>query len=189
MTAVPDLTPDPASQPAAAPGPARLRRPPRPVGGAATLTRLVAPGSAGAVPVAQVQGMLTLDLPPAAGTLTLLERPDEPGEQVRRWAQRFARAVVEVTGGDRPVTQLLRWTSPPVYADLERRARIVARVRPVTGPRQRLRAQIRSVHVFQPTATTAEVSVHVRYGPRSRALAARLELRDQRWTCTALQLG
>ena len=49
--------------------------------------------------------------------------------------------------------------------------------------------RLRSVHVFQPAATSAEVSVHVRYGQRSRALAARLERRDGHWTCTALLLG
>ena len=45
------------------------------------------------------------------------------------------------------------------------------------------------MHVFQPQPGTAEVSVHVRHGHRSRALAARLEQRKGRWTCVALQLG
>jgi rhodanese-related sulfurtransferase len=43
--------------------------------------------------------------------------------------------------------------------------------------------------VSHPTPEVAEVSVHVRYGQRSRAIAARLELAGGRWQCTALQLG
>jgi hypothetical protein len=35
----------------------------------------------------------------------------------------------------------------------------------------------------------AEVSGHVRHAGRSRALAARLERRRDRWVCTALLLG
>jgi rhodanese-related sulfurtransferase len=45
------------------------------------------------------------------------------------------------------------------------------------------------VHVFRPGPASAEVSVHVRHGHRSRAIAARLEQRDGRWRCVALQLG
>jgi hypothetical protein len=83
----------------------------------------------------------------------------------------------------------VRWTSKRVYADLGRRVRILGRTSPVTQRLRTVRPQVRSVHVFQPTADTAEVSVHVRHGQRSRALAARLELDDGRWQCTALQLG
>jgi hypothetical protein len=48
---------------------------------------------------------------------------------------------------------------------------------------------VRSVHVFLPQPQSAEVSVHVRHGERSRAIAARLEHRGGRWVCTALELG
>jgi hypothetical protein len=48
---------------------------------------------------------------------------------------------------------------------------------------------VRSVHVFLPSPASAEVSVHVRHGQRSRAIAARIEQFDGRWTCTALEFG
>jgi hypothetical protein len=108
---------------------------------------------------------------------------------VRIWAARFAQATVEVIGGDRPVAQLLRWTDLVVYQELDRRVRILARTAPAQQRRRTVRAQVRSVHVFQPHPMIAEVSVHVRHGHRSRAIAARLERHRDRWTCVALQLG
>lgn len=108
---------------------------------------------------------------------------------VRAWAARFAQAVVEVAGGDRPLPQLLRWTSPRVYAELGRRVQVMAQSRPVEQRRRTIRPQVRSVHLCRPVPSVAEVSVHVRHGRRSRAIAARLELRADRWTCTALRIG
>ena len=37
--------------------------------------------------------------------------------------------------------------------------------------------------------TIAEISIHVRHGARSRAIAARLDLVEDRWRCSALQFG
>jgi hypothetical protein len=175
-------------------GPGRpLRRPPAPRASTAGLTRLATGPAQGDVPVSAVQGTLALDLRSAAPVqpaLYAVPEPDEPGDaELRAWSARFAQAVVEVTGGDRPLTQLLRWTSTRVYAELGRRTRIMAQHRPV-GPRRRvIRPQVRSVHLCRPTPASAEVSVHVRYGQRSRALAARLEHRHGHWTCTALVIG
>lgn len=176
------------------------RRPPRPPAGWASVTHLGlgARQQPRPVPVAPVDGSLALQRPPAEPAAPPLPRtpelrlvPDGGGrhEDVSEWAARFAQGVVEVLGGDRPLTQLVRWTSRRVYLDLERRVHLLART---TGSGQRLRTvrpQVRSVHVCHPTAGTAEVSVHVRHGKRSRALAARLELVQGRWQCTALQLG
>jgi hypothetical protein len=76
-----------------------------------------------------------------------------------------------------------------VYEDLDRRVRILGRTAPAPTRLRTVRPQVRSVHVCQPAPGTAEVSVHVRHGHRSRAIAARLERRNGRWTCVALQLG
>ncbi len=111
------------------------------------------------------------------------------GEDVQLWAARFAQAVVEVLGGDRPLAQLVRWTSHRVYLEIERRLSILARTSDAGRRMRTIRPQVRSVHVFHPTPASAEVSVHVRHGQRSRAIAARLELTRGRWQCTALQLG
>ncbi len=176
-----------------------LRRPPGPRPSSSGVARLTAlPDTAGAdeVPLAAVQGTLALDLgpvapAPSAPALYAVAEEDatRPEAEVRAWAARFAQAVVEVTGGDRPVTQLLRWTNARVYADLGRRVRIMAQNRPAGQRIRTIRPQVRSVHVFQPGPSSAEVSVHVRYGQRSRALAARLERRDGHWTCTDLLVG
>ena len=181
--------------------PSRLpvRRPPAPISPWATVTRLTPPGRSStepeSVPVASVQGTLALDLgrcpsPVPTPELRVVQHGDQQtAGDVQAWAATFARAVVEVAGGDRPVTQLLRCTTVRVYNDLSRRVRILARTAPAPQRMRTIRPQVRSVHVFQPSAVSAEVSVHVRHGQRSRALAARLELREGRWTCTALQIG
>ncbi len=177
----------------------QVRRPARPRPSWANVVRLsdaAAWQDTEVVPHDAVQGTLALDLGPSTRrppqTPELYAVPggrDDRAEELRAWAARFAQAVVEVTGGDRPLTQLLRWTTSRVYADLSRRVRLMAASRPVGQRRRTVRPQVRSVHIFQPTPTSAEVSVHVRYGQRSRALAARLEQRSGHWTCTELLLG
>jgi hypothetical protein len=145
------------------------------------------------VPVASVQGTLALELErpatPDTPELCLVPGEDPTVDQLRGWAARFAQAVAEVTGGDRPLQQLLRWTTAAVYQDLSRRVQIMGQTRSAHQRRSTIRPQVRTVHVCRPRDGVAEVSVHIRYGQRSRALAARLELRSQHWTCTALQLG
>lgn len=106
------------------------------------------------------------------------------------WVSRFAQAAVEIVGGDRPLTQLLRWTSAEVYAELERRALLVARAgrhQPGQGRVQPVRPKVVSARSSFITPEVVEASIHIRYGARSRALAARFEARHNRWVCTALE--
>ena len=142
-----------------------------------------------------VQGTLALDL--RGGRPGLPETPElePPGParlphvadtEVRAWAARLAQAVVEAVGLQRPVSQLVRWTAPDVYRDLERRVLLLRRAS--DGARS-VRPQVRSIHVCRPTPTCAEVSVHIRHGSRSRALAMRMERRGERWQCTVLEFG
>ncbi len=157
------------------------------------------------VPLASVQGTLALDLeprqdppwPPAtsgsgavADVLPIDGRIRRPFEE---WARRYAQAAVEIVGGDRPATQLLRWSSREVYEDLQRRAQLVARAgrhQPGQGRFQPIRPRVLGVHPCFINRDVVEVSTHVRYGERSRALAARFErTRDQRWRCTALEFA
>jgi hypothetical protein len=146
--------------------------------------------------VPAVQGTLALDLVAAQPAL-----PDTPeldhtrrarvphvaDHEVRSWAARFAQAVVEVVGGQRPASQLVRWAAPDVHRDLARRAHLVGLTAGRTA--RSVRPQVRSVHLCRPSATSAEVSVHVRHGARSRALAMRLDRQGDRWTCTVLEFG
>lgn len=188
------------TSPSAAEPPVMLRRPPSPYGQAGQVSRLSGSSRRGAdaAPLLSVQGTLALDLRaamrlPRTPELTVVadvaDQAPSGIDDVRAWAARFAQAVVEVLGGDRPLSQLVRWTSPRIHADLARRVRILGQASPALARQRAVRPQVRSVHVFQPTGQSAEVSVHVRYGQRSRAIAARLELTDGLWRCTALELG
>ena len=143
------------------------------------------------VPMASVQGTLALDYGSSVKSTRAPDLRVLPGAraELEAFAHRFASAVVEVMGGDRGPSQLLRWTTERVYADLQRRAALLARTTPGDRRVRRLRSQVRSVHVFCPSPDAAEISVHVRHGERSRAIAARIEHLDGRWCCTALQFG
>lgn len=104
----------------------------------------------------------------------------------RPWAGRFVQAVVEVLAGDRPLAQLVRWTSEEVYDGLA--AHVVTLVRTADG-RPLPRGTVRTMRVTEPGDGVAEVSATVRRGPRTTAVALRLEGLDGRWQCTALEIG
>lgn len=147
-----------------------------------------------AVPLASVQGTLALDLeprrePPLAAVIPI-DATTRRG--IEHWAQRYAQAAVEIVGGDRPVTQLLRWSSRDVYEDLQRRALLVARAGryvPGSGRVQPVRPRVLGVHSCFVSRDVVEISSHVRYGERSRALAARFERIQGLWRCTALEFA
>lgn len=158
------------------------------------------------VPTGCVQGTLALELepcldPPDPGPVP---RPAPGGDvtpvpapvrrDLTRWSHRFAQAAMEIVGGDRPLSQLVRWTTPHVHADLDRRARLVARAgghQPGAGRRRRVaaRPQVVSVHPTFLTPQVAEVSVRVRVGARFRALALRFEVISGRWQCAAMEFA
>lgn len=148
------------------------------------------------VPVAETQGALALALQPRVDVPPALTGADRAPGDIEAWAGRFAQAAAEIVGGDRPVSQLARWSTREVYLDLERRALLVARAgghQPGAARVQPVRPRVHSVHACRVTGAVVEVGVHVRYGNRSRALACRFELRptrvDTRWVCTALQFA
>jgi len=137
----------------------------------------------------------TLDLRPATEPVVLAEpadlaEPAAPGlPDARPWAVALATTVVEVVAGRRPSSQLSRWLSADVLADLPR-----------TLPNRPAQAALRagapggagglqSVRLQYPAPGVVEVGVHARFGPRSLALAIRLEAHRARWLCTALELA
>lgn len=157
-----------------------------------------------AVPVASVQGTLALELTPR------LDRPEPPSlravggadvetlsEEIRARLDRFVRsylqAVVEIVAGDRPASQVLRHTHPDVHVDLVRRAVLIARAgghAPGGGrPGIAVRPTVRGCRTALVRKDAVEASVHVRYGDRSRAVAARFEVRRGRWVCVALEFA
>jgi hypothetical protein len=145
-------------------------------------------------PVAWVQGTLALsladpdaDIPPASVHALAANR-----SHVDSWAGRFAQAATEIAGGNRPVTQLLRHTTPVVYADLARRAQLVAGAVGIPsgqGLLQAVRPVVESVHTCWLEPEVVEASARIRYGERCRALAFRLERRQGRWITTALEFA
>jgi Family of unknown function (DUF6459) len=114
---------------------------------------------------------------------------DEDHQRALMRARRFIQAIVEIVSGDRPCTQLVRWTEREVYESLTTRVAALSGVTGSVPPTERPRAKVVSVKVCRPRDGVAEVAAHVRQGRRSHALAARLEQSDRRWICTALELG
>ncbi|SDE57548.1 Rv3235 family protein [Auraticoccus monumenti] len=95
----------------------------------------------------------------------------------------LVRLVLESLAGRRPATQLSRWFSEDVLAELS----------VLRGLRRRSRRHpelvLHSLRVQHPHPAVAEVSVHLRGRDRSLAWALRLEATSQRWWCTGLELG
>ena len=151
------------------------------------------PNGVPAVPEAPLELVAPPDLhlvPDADAVLDEVEFGPQPTPRAalpepRTWAGRFVQAVIEVLAGDRPASQLVRWTTTEVYDDVA--CRITSGARP--GAPSPARAVVRSVHVAEPADGVAEVSALVRRGVRCTAVALRLEGMDGRWQCTALELG
>ncbi len=100
----------------------------------------------------------------------------------------LVQAVVEVLGGVRPPTQLVRWLSNDVHAAVTRRAVLAARMR--RGATPTIRASVvRAVRVCLPADGVVEGSAVIVDGDRVRAVAIRLEGLDGRWRATALEVG
>lgn len=113
--------------------------------------------------------------PPAA-----LEARDPAGD----WAREFAWLLAETLAGVRPERQLLPW--------LADRGRVHLR-RAVAAFRCAERPRVLRVHASWPAEGVAELSVTVGLGPRTRALAIRLEKappkpgQPPRWLCTDIE--
>ena len=153
-------------------------------------------------PVASVQGSLALDLAPRttpprprprlAHTNDLVTTGTADRGQVDAIIARYLAAVVEIAAGDRPVSQVLRHSLPEVYDDLATRARTAraaAGAPTAHGSPNPARPVILSVRTALIRDDAAEASAHVRYGRRSRAVAARFEVVRDRWQCVALAFG
>ena len=157
------------------------------------------------VPVGSTQGTLALDLGPRLDPPTMPASASGLGadvvpidvlvrRQLESWSHRYAQAAVEIVNGDRPASQLVRWTSPRVHEELSRRAQVVAQAGVHQaglgrGRRPVVRPAVQKVRICFISPGVAEVAVRVRYGERSRALAARFEHTNNRWLCTALEFA
>ena len=109
-----------------------------------------------------------------------------------RWSRQFAQVVAEILAGARSPRQLAPWTTERV------RDRISLLTQTLT-PGQRPR--IRRIVTSRPATRVVEMTVVLSFGPRSRALALRLEqlpgrqpapglpARPARWLCTEIEVG
>lgn len=108
------------------------------------------------------------------------------------WIGQIVQAVVEIVGGDRPLTQAVRWTSPRVYQQLGRRSAHLGKVggyAPGVGRVQRVRPRVTGVTSSLIDDAIVEAAVTIRTGHRARAVAVRFEQTDARWICTVLDFG
>ena len=115
---------------------------------------------------------------------------DGEGEGPGRWPSQFAQVLAEALAGARPASQMTPWTT-------ERARAHIRRLGPLLAAGQRPRVQ--RVLTSRPVDDVVEIAVIVGFGPRTRALAARLERaspqaatpgrpgRQARWLCTAVE--
>ena len=134
-----------------------------------------------------VQDALAVDFDSMTDEQLFGERPTRRDDLPvpRPWAGHIAQELVEVMAGARPAPQVLRWTTPEVYAAVARRAAVSAR----RGAGSTRRTVVRGVRVCEPADGVAEASAVVVDGGRVRALAFRLVGLDGRWRVEALQIG
>jgi Family of unknown function (DUF6459) len=110
---------------------------------------------------------------------------EEPG--AGPWASVFARALAEALAGARPSRQIAPWTT-------EQARRRIQQLGPLLqdGPRP----VVRRVLTCTPSPDVVEMTVIVGIGPRTRAIAVRLERarastarpdRGRRWVCTVIE--
>lgn len=107
------------------------------------------------------------------------------------WASHIAQGLVEVMHGVRPPSQVMRWTTPEVYAVVARRGSRAARRRTTHGDRATSahRTRIIRVRICEPAPDVVEAAIVLLDAGRVRALALRLVGRDGRWVVEALQIG
>lgn len=134
-----------------------------------------------------VQGTLAVDFDPEHSGAFFGPQPSRSADlpEARGWAAQMAQALVEVMTAARPAPQVVRFTSPEVYAALTRRATAAAR-RGASGGR---RAVVRTVLTCEPADGVVEACAVVVQGDRVRALALRMTGVDGRWLITELEVG
>jgi hypothetical protein len=153
------------------------------------------------VPLAEVQGMLAFELQPRLDPpqpdhddgLLAEPIPIVPARgHLNAWIPQFAQKIAEVVGGDRPASQLVRWTTKEVVADLRYRAALTARsgaYEPGTGRQQPVRPRVFRWHLHMVTDTIVEATATIKYGHGYRAMALRFEQSGDNWICTVLNFG
>ena len=131
--------------------------------------------------------------PPGPSLTFSAGRPaDGAPDPVVAWSRQFAQVIAEILAGARSPRQLAPWTTERV------RDQIAFLTQSLTPG---LRPRIRRIVTSRPAARVVEMTVVLSFGPRSRALALRLEqlpgrqpapglpARPARWLCTEIEVG
>jgi Family of unknown function (DUF6459) len=117
---------------------------------------------------------------------------DHGADPAVAWSRQFAQVIAEILAGARSPRQLAPWTTERVR---DRIGLLTQTLTPGQKPR------IRRIVTSRPTARVVEMTVVLSFGPRSRALALRLEhlpgrrpapglpVRPARWLCTEIEIG
>ncbi len=113
------------------------------------------------------------------------ELPD-PTEVV----QRLALLACEILAGTRNLDQIGRWVTDDVYRQIAERAVDARRRRSQATATvlKRPNVSVMSSHLCEPRDGVVEGVALVRIGPRTRAVALRLEGLDRRWRASSLAL-
>jgi hypothetical protein len=137
-------------------------------------------------------------LRPTAGASEPPPAPDQtaaalgPAGATAAWPRQFAQVMVEILAGVRPQRQIDLLTTDRVRAQIRHLGPVLA---------ADVRPRIQRVVTSRPAAGVVEMTVVVSFGPRSRALAMRLEhvaarqaapglpVRPARWLCTEFETG
>jgi hypothetical protein len=126
---------------------------------------------------------------PGAGTL---RAPAGGAGTTAALPRQFAQVLVEIMAGVRSPGQIVPWTTDRARAQMRCLAPLLASDR---------RPRIQRIVTSRPSACAVEMTVIVSLGPRSRALALRLEhmaarpavpgvpARPARWLCTEIEAG
>jgi hypothetical protein len=123
----------------------------------------------------------------AGGDASAAPQPGGEAAGAGPWASVFARALAEALAGARPSRQIAPWTT-------EQARRRIQQLGPLLqdGPRP----VVRRVLTCTPSPDVVEMTVIVGIGPRTRAIAVRLERarastarpdRGRRWVCTVIE--
>jgi len=130
-------------------------------------------------------------VPPVPVDLHVVGDPEPPCDlpDPGRWVSQLARAIAEVSVGERPPTQLTRWVSRTELSKLSLRATYVARHPSARAQRGVTRMRtVRSVRVCPVAPGIVETSAVLVGTDRAQAIAIRLEAVGGRWLATAIEM-
>ena len=110
-------------------------------------------------------------------------RPWPGNDEAAALAGCVVRPLLEVLEGRRPLRQLTPLLAPDVLQ------RLASTLSPGARRLRNSDLRLHKVRACVPAAGVIEACAVAQAGPRFRAVALRLEHRDERWRCTALVVG